>query len=154
MEFKVTLHKQVRYRGHLTVLKITVCHTAGHYGEENDDWNMQCRLEVAAELQWALGDLGFFTGGWLGWPVARQPISYYYYYACDNLFRCRSLPFLEPNRQTLKFHSPVSPDPLNVRSFGFPKSPPLKNPRSANAHCSSATTSRRHCMFQSSFSSP
>jgi len=36
--------------------------------------------------------------------------------------------------QTLKFHSPVSPDPLNARSLrllGFPKSPPLKNPRSA-----------------------
>ena len=38
-------------KGHLTVLKVTVCHTAGHYGEEYDDWNMQCRLEVAAELQ-------------------------------------------------------------------------------------------------------
>ena len=25
--------------------------SAGHYGEEYDDWNMQCRLEVAAELQ-------------------------------------------------------------------------------------------------------
>jgi len=39
--------------GHLTVLKVTVtvCHTAGHYGEEYDDWNMQCRLKVAAELQ-------------------------------------------------------------------------------------------------------
>ena len=38
-------------------------------------------------------------------------------------------------RQTLKFHSPVSPDPVNarsLRSLGFPKSPPLKNPRSAN----------------------
>jgi len=37
--------------------------------------------------------------------------------------------------QTLKFHSPVSLDPLNarsLRSLGFPKSPPLKNPRSAN----------------------
>ena len=37
--------------GHLTILKVTVRHTAGHYGEEYDDWNMQCRLEVAAELQ-------------------------------------------------------------------------------------------------------
>ena len=39
-------------------------------------------------------------------------------------------------RQTLKFHSPVSPDPLNarpLRSLGLPKSPPpSKNPRSAN----------------------
>jgi len=35
-------------------------------------------------------------------------------------------------RQTLKFHSPVSPDPLNTRLLGFPKSPPLKDPRSAN----------------------
>jgi len=24
-------------QGHLTVLKVTVCHTAGHYGEEYDD---------------------------------------------------------------------------------------------------------------------
>jgi len=34
-----------------------------------------------------------------------------------------------PNSPTLKFHSPVSPDPLNarsLRSLGFPKSPPLK----------------------------
>ena len=40
-----------------------------------------------------------------------------------------------PNSQTLKFHSPVSPDPNNarsLRSLGFRKSPPLKNPRSAN----------------------
>ena len=37
VEFKVTLHEQVRYRGDLTVLKVTVCHTAGHYGEEYDD---------------------------------------------------------------------------------------------------------------------
>ena len=37
--------------GHLTVITVTVRHTAGHYGEEYDDWNMQCRLEVAAELQ-------------------------------------------------------------------------------------------------------
>ena len=40
VEFKVTLHEQVRYRGtlpHLTVLEVTVCHTAGHYGEEYDD---------------------------------------------------------------------------------------------------------------------
>jgi len=36
------------------------------------------------------------------------------------------------NTQTLKFHSPVSPDHLNARSLGFPKSVPLKNPRSAN----------------------
>ena len=45
VEFKVTLHE------HLTVLKVTVCQTAGHYGEEYDDWNMQCGLEIAAELQ-------------------------------------------------------------------------------------------------------
>jgi len=34
-----------------------------------------------------------------------------------------------PNSQTLKFHSPVSPNPLNarsLRSLGFPKSPPPK----------------------------
>ena len=30
---------------------ITVCGTDGHYGEEYDDWNIQCRLEVAEELQ-------------------------------------------------------------------------------------------------------
>ena len=39
VEFKVTLREQVRYRRHLIVLKVTVCHTAGHYGEEYDDWN-------------------------------------------------------------------------------------------------------------------
>ena len=34
----MTLHEQVRQR-QLTVLKVsvTVCHTAGHYGEEYDD---------------------------------------------------------------------------------------------------------------------
>ena len=40
------------------------------------------------------------------------------------LYICR-----RPNSQTLKFHSPVSPDPLNarwLRSLGSPKSPPLK----------------------------
>ena len=37
MEFKVTLHEQVRLNGHFTVLKVIVCHTAGHYGEEYDD---------------------------------------------------------------------------------------------------------------------
>jgi len=37
VEFKVTLHEQVRLHGHLAVLKVTVCHTAGHYGEEYDD---------------------------------------------------------------------------------------------------------------------
>jgi len=69
------------------------------------------------------------------------------------LFRCRFVPLLDatvprsyvqllyrpdysqcPNSPTLKFHSPVSPDPLNarsLRSLGFPKSPPSKNPRSA-----------------------
>ena len=34
MEYKVTLHEQVRYRG---TLKVTVCHTDGHYDEEYDD---------------------------------------------------------------------------------------------------------------------
>jgi len=71
--------------------------------------------------------------GWLGWlvtpplvtPLARQPISCYYY-ACDlsyfNVVLCPS----------------SSPDPLNVhslRSLGFPKSTPSKNPRSANVLC-------------------
>ena len=40
VEFKVTLHEQVRHRSTLfTVLKVTVtvCHTAEHYGEEYDD---------------------------------------------------------------------------------------------------------------------
>ena len=39
VEFNVTLHEQVRLQGHLTVLKVTVtvCHTAGHYGEVYDD---------------------------------------------------------------------------------------------------------------------
>ena len=43
---------------------------------------------------------------------------------------------LRPNSLALKCHSPVSPDPLNARSLRslvFPKSPPLKDPRSANA---------------------
>ena len=35
--------------------------------------------------------------------------------------------------QTLKFHSPVSPDPLSASLARVPKvTPPLKNPRSAN----------------------
>ena len=39
VEFKVTLHEQVRYRGSLTVLKVTltVYHTARHYVEEYND---------------------------------------------------------------------------------------------------------------------
>ena len=40
-----------------------------------------------------------------------------------------------PRAKSWQFHSPVSPDPLNarsLRSLGFPKSPALKNPRSAN----------------------
>jgi len=54
VEFKVTLHEQVRCRGTLHLFFVffattfcgeiklcikssTVCHTAGHYGEENDD---------------------------------------------------------------------------------------------------------------------
>jgi len=24
---------------HLTILRVTICHTAGHYGEEYEDWN-------------------------------------------------------------------------------------------------------------------
>jgi len=42
------------------------------------------------------------------------------------------------NSQTLKFHSPVSPDPLNaclLRSLGFPEARPVKNSRSANVVC-------------------
>jgi len=52
-------------------------------------------------------------------PLARQPISCYYY-ACD-------VSYFDVNSQTLKLHAPVSPDPLNarsLRSLGFPKSPP------------------------------
>jgi len=49
-------------------------------------------------------------------------------------------------RQTLKFHSPVSPEPLNarsLRSLGFPKHPPpLKNPRSANVNACLTLTGR------------
>jgi len=40
-----------------------------------------------------------------------------------------------PRAKSRQFHSPESSDPLNarpLRSLGFPKSPPLKNPRSAN----------------------
>jgi len=37
VEFQATLHEQVRYTEHLTVLKVTVCHTAEDYGEEYDD---------------------------------------------------------------------------------------------------------------------
>ena len=64
-------------------------------------------------------------------PLARQPISCYYY-ACDLSY------FDVVNSQTLKFHSPVSPDPLNaclLRSLGFPEAPPVKNSRSANVVC-------------------
>ena len=93
-------------------------------------------------------------------PLARQPISCYYY-ACDwsyfDVVLCSTSSLLAtPLHQevtfsyytdltirTVKsdcslissFHSPVSPDPLNARSLlslRFPKSPPLKNPRSAN----------------------
>ena len=39
---------------------------------------------------------GADLGGWLVTPLARQPISCYYY-ACDKLFRCRFVPLLEPN---------------------------------------------------------
>ena len=45
------------------------------------------------------------------------------------LFRCCFVPLLEPNP------SLVSPDPINarlLRSLGFPKSSPPKNPRSTN----------------------
>jgi len=38
VKFKVTLHKQVHYRGPYSI-KVTVCHTVGHYDEEYDDWN-------------------------------------------------------------------------------------------------------------------
>ena len=40
------------------------------------------------------------------------------------LFRCRFVPLLEPNPGDAT--APVSPDPLNARSLGFPKSPPSK----------------------------
>ena len=53
-------------------------------------------------------------------PLARQPISCYYY-ACDLSY----------------FDSPVSPDPVNARSIAslarVPKVTPSKNLRSANA---------------------
>jgi len=41
-----------------------------------------------------------------------------------------------PNSQTLKFHSPVSPDPLNASLAQVPKvtPPQKKNPRSANSY--------------------
>ena len=59
-------------------------------------------------------------------PLARQPISCYYC-ACDlsyfDVVLCLS-------------SSQISPDPLSARSLrllGFPKSPPLKNPRSTTA---------------------
>jgi len=47
-----------------------------------------------------------------------------------------------------KFHSPVSPDPLNARShrsLGFPKSSPLKNPRSVNGHEVYSMSQLRYC---------
>ena len=76
---------------------------------------------------------GADLAGWLGWLVTPPgAAAYFMLLLCVwlKLFRCR------PNSQTLKFHSPVSPDrPLNarsLRSLGFPKSPPLKNRRSAN----------------------
>ena len=108
-------------------------------------------------------------------PLARQPISCYYY-ACDLSYFAVVCALLEPNpgdataprsyvqllyrpdysqcpnSQTLKFHSPVSPDPLNarsLRSLGFPKSPPSKNPRSAtvkakfNCNCRQRNTTMK-----------
>jgi len=39
VKFKVTLYEQSPLQGHLTILIVTVCHTAGHYGEEYDDGN-------------------------------------------------------------------------------------------------------------------
>jgi len=59
-------------------------------------------------------------------PLARQPISCYYY-ACD-------VSYFDVNSQTLKLHAPVSPDPLNarsLRSLGFLYKildPPMQTP--------------------------
>jgi len=38
--FKVKLHEgSVTLTGAPYNIKVTLCHTAGHYGEEYDDWN-------------------------------------------------------------------------------------------------------------------
>ena len=70
-----------------------------------------------------------FRGGSRGGVTSHPPVAaaYFMLLLCVwlKLFRCRFLPLLEPNPG----------DALNarlLRSLGFPKSPPLKNPRSAN----------------------
>ena len=39
MKIKVTLHETESVTGAPYNIKVTVCHTAEHYGEEYDDWN-------------------------------------------------------------------------------------------------------------------
>ena len=56
-------------------------------------------------------------------------------------------------RVALKFHSPISPDPLSarsLRSLGFPKSPPYKkilDPPMHSSICLSHALSRNQCIW-------
>jgi len=109
--------------------------SAGIWGREKlrREWNVSHEMARIYDFHesWKMpagADLGSDQLGWLvsPWRGSLQCISCYYY-ACDlsyfDVVVCPS------SSQTLKFHSPVSPDALNarlLRSFGFPKSPPLK----------------------------
>jgi len=134
-----------------------------------------CTLGLLQDVSTLAGsNRGDSTGVDLGGGVTRVTshprgaAAYFMLLLCVwlKLFRCRSVPLLEPNPgdataprsyvqllyRPLKFHSLVSPDPLNarsLRSLGFPKSPPpLKNPRSANAvrdHIFGTTSSPNLC---------
>jgi len=63
-------------------------------------------LQFTARVQSSSAQIRSCRGGsrgWLGWlvnPLARQPISRYYY-ACIKLFRCHFVPLLEPNPSIL-----------------------------------------------------
>ena len=72
---------------------------------------------------------GADLGGWLGWLVIPPGASaYFMLLLCVwlKLFRCRFVPLLEPNKPR--------PPQCSLASLGFPKSPPLKNPRSATVY--------------------
>ena len=114
---------------------------------------------------WGEYTLSKKPGGWYT-PYTRVYPPPIHHCVWLKLFRCRSVPLLEPNPgdataprsyvqllyRPLKFHSLVSRYPVNdlsLRSLGFPKSPPpLKNPRSANAvrdHIFGTTSSPNLC---------
>jgi len=71
----------------LCIKSNTVCHTAGHYGEEYDDWNMQCRLEVAAELLLVSG-----AGLAAPSPLTPPPLSVLWQYEAWSLRKWWAVP--------------------------------------------------------------